>query len=183
MSSGVAPAGGEQPGDERLADLAGAEYRDPSLVHSHAPILEAVAASTRRGSCAAGSGGRDPGSAPGISPRDQPSMSICPASPCHSSYAREQRRGLGGLDPAALERGDELDQPEVADEPVVVAAEPLERDHADRPGADAALAAEPLQDDAGVVRRAAARDRASARAARASSRVRSRGRPRGARPG
>ena len=42
-------------------------------------------------------------------------------------------------------------EPEVADEPVVVAAEPLEGDHPYRPGADAALAAEPLEDDRRVV--------------------------------
>ena len=64
---------------------------------------------------------------------------------------REQLGRLAGLDPAAAERREQLDEPEVADEAVVVAAEPLERDHADRPGADPALAAEPREDDLGVV--------------------------------
>ena len=58
----------------------------------------------------------------------------------------EQRRRLVRLDPAAPQRLAELEQAEVADEAALVAAEPLERDHADGPRADAALAQQPRCD-------------------------------------
>ena len=76
---------------------------------------------------------------------------------------REQLRGLARLRPAAPERGQELDEREVVDEPGVVAAEALQRDDADRPRADTALAAESLE---GVLAGSGARrGRARARAA------------------
>src|SRR5262245_34202583 len=55
---------------------------------------------------------------------------------------KDPRRVLG-LDPAALDRRADLEQPEVADDTAVVAAEPLRPDEADRVGTDAALALEP----------------------------------------
>ena len=55
----------------------------------------------------------------------------------------EQGVGLLGLDPPSPERGGELDEPEIAREASLVAAEPLEADDAGRPGAEAALALEP----------------------------------------
>src|SRR5206468_7471852 len=54
----------------------------------------------------------------------------------------DERRGLPALDLAPAEGTEELDKPEVADEPAVVAPEPLKADDSERPGADAALAAE-----------------------------------------
>src|SRR6266550_260254 len=62
---------------------------------------------------------------------------------------REQRVGLLGLDPPAPERGGELDEAEVAREPVLVAAKALEADDPDRPGAEPAFALEPLCGRAG----------------------------------
>src|SRR5439155_11160837 len=55
----------------------------------------------------------------------------------------EQLVRLLGLDPPAPERRRELDQAEVACEPVLVAAEALEADDADRPRAETALALQP----------------------------------------
>src|SRR5438034_1611665 len=53
---------------------------------------------------------------------------------------REQLVRLLGLDPAAPERRGELDEAEVAREPVLVASETLEADDADRPRAETAFA-------------------------------------------
>ena len=72
------------------------------------------------------------------------------ASPCQSPYGASNSAVspfafiLAWLGPAPAERGEELHEREVVDEPRVVAAEPLQRDDADRPRADAALASEPL---------------------------------------
>src|SRR5256885_9504096 len=53
----------------------------------------------------------------------------------------EQLRRLPGLHgPPTAQSAHELDQPEIADEPVLVAAEPLEADDARRPGAETPLA-------------------------------------------
>src|SRR4051812_30167671 len=59
----------------------------------------------------------------------------------------EQLGRLPALDLTAAQHAQELDESEVADEPVVHAAEPFEADDADRPRAEAALALEPLRDD------------------------------------
>ena len=56
----------------------------------------------------------------------------------------EQRVGLLGLDAPSPERRGELHEPEIAREPALVAAEPLEADDARRPGAEPALALEAL---------------------------------------
>ena len=62
----------------------------------------------------------------------------------------EQLRRLLRLDAGApTERRDELDEPEVADEPVVVATETLERDHARRPRPEPPLAADPAHERVG----------------------------------
>src|SRR4051794_9827638 len=59
----------------------------------------------------------------------------------------EQLRGLPELDLAPAQLAQELDEAEIADEPVVVPAESLEADDADRPGPEAALPVEPGCDD------------------------------------
>src|SRR4051812_43643155 len=59
---------------------------------------------------------------------------------------REQHVGLLGLDAASPQRGRELDEAEVARQAALVAAEPLEADHADRPRPEAALAEQPARD-------------------------------------
>src|SRR5262245_61976010 len=64
----------------------------------------------------------------------------------------EQRIGLLGLDPAPPERGGELDEPEVAREPALVAAEAVQADDADGPRPEAALAEQPGGDRLGRVR-------------------------------
>ena len=61
----------------------------------------------------------------------------------------EQDVGLLGLDPPAPERGGELDEAEIARQAALVPAEPFERDDADRPRAEAALALEAPRDDVG----------------------------------
>ena len=61
----------------------------------------------------------------------------------------EQDVRLLGLDVPSPERGGQLDEPEVAREPALVAAEALEADDAGRPGAEAALALEPPCRDVG----------------------------------
>src|SRR5207244_10218191 len=62
----------------------------------------------------------------------------------------EELGGLRALDPAAAaKRDDELDQAEIADEPALVAAEPFQADHADRPRPEAALAQEARLDRGG----------------------------------
>ena len=61
----------------------------------------------------------------------------------------EEGVGLLGLDAPAPELRRELDEPEVAREAPLVAAEPLEADDAGRPGPEAALALEPLRGDLG----------------------------------
>lgn len=63
----------------------------------------------------------------------------------------EQLGGLPPLDRPSRQSGVELDQSEVADEPVVVPPEPLQRDHADRPRADTALRGEATEDRGGRV--------------------------------
>ena len=60
--------------------------------------------------------------------------------------ARSSSGRLVDLDPAAPERRAELDEAEVADEPVAEAPEPFERDHAERPRAEPALAQQPRLD-------------------------------------
>lgn len=54
---------------------------------------------------------------------------------------------LGGVGPPSAQRGEQLPQPEVADEPDVVAAEPVERDDADAPRADPSDPGQPTLDD------------------------------------
>ena len=97
------------------------------------------------------------GSAPGMSPRRPAEHENSPAEALPLPVRRQQLRRLVGLDPPSAQGGHELDQPEVADEPLVIAPEPLERDHADRPGADAALAAEAPDTTLGVVPRSRSR--------------------------
>src|SRR5581483_11687515 len=59
------------------------------------------------------------------------------------SVRREKLHRLLRLDVAAAPQArQELHQAEIADEPALGAPEPLEADHADRPGAEARLAAE-----------------------------------------
>ena len=62
------------------------------------------------------------------------------------AVGREQLVGLVGLDPAPPQRGGELREAQVAVEAVLVAAEALEADDAERPGAEPALAGEPGDD-------------------------------------
>src|SRR6185437_14824702 len=61
----------------------------------------------------------------------------------------EQLRRLPALHGAAAQRAQELDEPEVADEPVLEAAESLEADDNGRPRAEAALALDPADDRVG----------------------------------
>ena len=61
----------------------------------------------------------------------------------------EQGVGLLGLDAPSPELRGELDEPEVAREPALVAAEALEADDAGRPRPEPALALEPLRHDLG----------------------------------
>src|SRR3954454_2060552 len=65
------------------------------------------------------------------------------------SVGLEQLRGLPELDLASAQLAQELDEAEIADEPVVVSTESLEADDADRPGPEAALPVEPRRDDRG----------------------------------
>src|SRR5205085_2091594 len=55
----------------------------------------------------------------------------------------EQRRRLLGLDPTLFERTEQLDQPQVADEPALGPPEALEADDAHRPRPEPALTPEP----------------------------------------
>ncbi len=71
---------------------------------------------------------------------------------------------LLGLDAASPERRGELHEPEVAREPSLVAAEPLEADDARRPRAEPALALEPLRRDLRGERLEASRARFRGRA-------------------
>ena len=126
---------------ERLADPSRAEDRDPFLVDRHGRIL-----GRPRAPCVARRAPRS-ADAPGTRPRAQPSTRISPGEALPLLVRLEERRRLPPLGPATGERRVELDEREVADEAVVVAAEPLERDHADRPRADPALAGEALEHD------------------------------------
>ena len=81
-------------------------------------------------------------SAPGTSPRPQP-PSVRAREPGPFAVRLQQLCGLVQLDPAAAKGGAELDEAEVADEPVAAAPEPFERDHSERPRPEAALAQEP----------------------------------------
>src|SRR5437588_6779744 len=65
----------------------------------------------------------------------------------------EQLRRLPALDRAAAQRREQLDESEIANQPVLVTAEPLEADDARRPGPEAALALDSRHDGGG--RRAA----------------------------
>ena len=132
MSARRAPAGREQARDERLADPARAEDRYPPPVDAMSQELTPPCARLRRADARA----TIRGSRPGTRPRDQPRTSISPASPCHSSYGASSAAVSAGLEPAARQRRGELHEREVADEPVVVASEPFQRDHAHRPRAD-----------------------------------------------
>ena len=167
---GAAPAGREEARDERLADPARAEDRDPLPVDRHEPAYAALRALRR--ATRAEIRGR-----PGDEAARPAEHEHLAREPLPLLVRREERGGLGTLDPAAGQRRVELDEREVADEPVVVASEPFERDHADRPRADAALARETAEDDAGVGGRAAARGRRS-RTSRASVVARDCARPR-----
>ena len=59
---------------------------------------------------------------------------------------REQLLRLPTLHAPAAERAEQLHEPEVADEAVIPAAEPLQRDDAERPRAEPALAEQPRRD-------------------------------------
>ena len=84
--------------------------------------------------------------APGTSPAAPAAHQVDAREPGPLLVRREQLGGLVELDPAAPERGAELDEAEIADEPVAVAAEAFERDHAERPRPEPALAQEPRLD-------------------------------------
>ena len=68
------------------------------------------------------------------------------ARPAHSPYGSSSSAVSHAFDRPAAQRPEELHEPEVADEPVVEAAEPLEADDADRPRPEPALAFEPRGD-------------------------------------
>src|SRR5205085_5862499 len=107
------------------------------------PILPTPRMATRRGSSAIvlSLGGS------GCGQRHQPAaeahQEVDAREPRPLLVRLDERRGLGGLDPAAAaERSDELDEAEVADEPALVAAKPFQADDTDRPRPEAALAQE-----------------------------------------
>ena len=75
------------------------------------------------------------------------------------------------LDAPPPERGGQLDEAEIAREPALVAAEPLEADDADRPGPEPALALEPPRDGVGRERLQRLEVGASGRAGRATRRA------------
>src|SRR5437588_688185 len=62
----------------------------------------------------------------------------------------EQLRRLPALDRAAAQRREQLDESEIANQPVLVTAEPLEADDARRPGPEERIVRE-TGDDIGVV--------------------------------
>ena len=83
--------------------------------------------------------------APGTSPRLKPWSRKTLASPCHSPYGARSSAVSPGSGQRRRSEARSLTSAEVVDEPGVVAAEALQRDDADRPRADSALAAEPLE--------------------------------------
>src|SRR5580765_1389265 len=109
---------------------------------SDSPIVPAPRMATRRSSMARSLGGGrlrelDQAKHVGIQHVDA-------REPGPLAVGLEELGGLPRLDPAALQRRLELDEPEIGDEPAVVAPEPFEGDHADRPWAQPALAQQPL---------------------------------------
>ena len=71
------------------------------------------------------------------------------ASPAHSPYGSSSSAVSQPSTGRPRSARRQLDEAEVADEPVVVAAEPFEADDADRPRPEAALALEPRRDGGG----------------------------------
>src|SRR6187401_121864 len=92
---------------------------------------------------------RKPGEV-GVGARDEPGTppahQVQTREPGPLLVGREQLGCLVDLDPAAPERGAELDEAEVADESVAEAAQAFEGDHAERPRPEPALAQEPRLD-------------------------------------
>src|SRR6185437_4835841 len=126
------------------------ELRRP--LSSDSPIRPAPRIASRRGSIAMrgslGGGVAKPGGRRteprSVRQRDQPApeaheqVDAREAGPL--AVALQQRRRLLGLDPAPLERAEQLDQPEVADQAALAPAEAFEADDAHRPRAEPALA-------------------------------------------
>ena len=134
-------AGARQPDDRSPAMSASPIFPAPStairrsstaMPNAMQPGARAVARSVR---------GRrtHPGRAPG--PAEQEDLA---GQPLPLAVRREQLGRLPPLDPPSRERRVQLDEREVSDETVVVAAETLGRDHADGPRPDAAFACEPV---------------------------------------
>ena len=146
--AGLPPAAAQEAAQERLADRAGAEDGD-APGSSTGPSL---------GGCSRQSGTR---------PLANACKQVDAREPRPLAVRLEQLRRLPALDPAAAQRREQLHEPEVGDEPAVVAAEPLEEDDADRPGAEARARAGAARPTPRSAARAAARARASGRAARA----------------
>src|SRR5438876_5686878 len=69
---------------------------------------------------------------------------VDPREPGPLAVGLEQLGGLPRLDAAAPQRGAQLDEPEVADEPALEPPQPLDADEADRPGPEPALALEAI---------------------------------------
>ena len=148
MTTTSAPARREEPREQGLADLPRAEDRDaPAWRDGHA----AASLGRQRDQPAAEAGDQ-------VDAREAGPFAV----------RLEQLGRLPRLDRPAASAISELHEAEVADEPVLLAAEPLEADDADRPRPEPALALEPGGDGVGRARRAAARARASGRSGRAS---------------
>ena len=138
----LAPAGRQEPGDQRLADPARAEDRDLARVdHARSVRRRRQAACSRRRAHESRPIHARAGHEPALEPLQQEDA----REPLPLGVRGEELRGLARLGPASAERREELDEAEVVHEPRVVAAEPLERDDPDRPRADAALATEPRE--------------------------------------
>src|SRR5262249_2085959 len=135
----LAPARAQQPGQQRLADLPGAEDRDAPRV-AHGAILRGGQAGlvlTEPPELVRVD--REPPGAP--PPEPGPPRQSLPF-----AVRLEQLPCLPALDEAAAHGGQQLHEAEVTDHAAVEAAEALDEDDADRPRAEAALALQPLGD-------------------------------------
>src|SRR6185436_9940884 len=133
----LAPARAEQPGEKGLSDLPAAENRNAPAVASHAlslgrvPGFDALAPDFRAAELQ--------GDEPAARARNQ----VDAREPGPLLVAGQDPRRVVGLDPAALDRGADLQETEVADDPAVVPTEALRPDDTHRIRADSPLALQP----------------------------------------
>src|SRR5437763_6136318 len=100
----------------------------------------------RAGSSTIFRSGGDSGIGTGYETSGEAREEIHAGEPGPGAVRLEERVGLLGLDPAAPERGRQLDEPEVSPQAAVVAAEAFEAHDPDRPRTEPSLALEPGDD-------------------------------------